>query len=77
MGRLFPNLVPLYEEQEALRYANYNPSQWKRLSSWERAFHVAHYRMHRIVDLNVNDAVQNNIEREIKQREMSRKHRSR
>ena len=66
-GRLLPNLVPFYEEQEALRYANYNYGEWRKLPYMEKALHVAHYRYNRLVKLHGEDAVSDKIERESKQ----------
>lgn len=50
-------MVSLYEEQEALRYANYNPDEWAQLSWQSKAVAVAHFRNHRLVELHVQDAV--------------------
>ena len=58
--------MPIYEEQEALRYANYNPTQWQGLSWQEKAFNVAHYRLSRLIKLHGNDAVNDEMEREMK-----------
>ena len=65
-GRLLSILVPIYEEQEALRYANYNPTQWQGLSWQEKAFNVAHYRLSRLIKLHSSDAVNDEMEREMK-----------
>jgi len=65
-GRLLSILVPVYEEQEALRYANYNPSQWQELHWSEKAFHVAHYRFARLIKLHGNDAVSEKMEQDSK-----------
>lgn len=59
-------LVPVYEEQEALRYANYNPTQWESLPWQEKAFQVAHYRFSRLISLHGNDAVTEKMDREMK-----------
>jgi len=65
-GRLIPILVPLYEEQEALRYANYNYREWRKLEPWERALGVAHYRYSRLIKLHGQDALSDEMDREIK-----------
>ncbi len=70
---MLPNLVPLYEEQEALRYANYNYTEWLKLSYQEKAMHVAHYRYHYLVSLHSEDAVSEKIQRDIRMAEMKRK----
>ena len=66
--RILPSLVPLYEEQEALRDANYNYNQWKELTWWEKALHVAHYRNKNLVRLHSEDAVSDRIERDMKRK---------
>lgn len=56
--------MPIYEEQEALRYANYNYSEWRPLPYQEKAMHVAHYRYSRLVKLHGSDAVSDRAERD-------------
>ena len=56
-GRLLPSLVPLYEEMEAMRFAGYNERAWRRLDTEEKAFHVAHFRVHGLVEMHKDDAV--------------------
>ena len=65
-GSRLPNLVPIFEEQEALRYANYNYGEWKVLPYWEKALHVAHYRYSRLIRLHGNDAINDRLERDMK-----------
>jgi len=65
-GRLLPNLVPQYEELEACVYVNYNYSQWRELTWQEKACAVAHYRMHRLVELHGSDAVNTKMEQDQK-----------
>lgn len=62
--RLAPDLVPFFEEQEALRYANYNLKQWREIDWFERAIHVAHFRYKKLIELHSNDAVSNKMESE-------------
>lgn len=56
-GRLSPALVPLFEEMEAMRFAGYTERQWRDMDSEEKAFSVAHYRMHGMVEMHKEDAV--------------------
>jgi len=60
-------LVPVYEEQEALRYANYNPTEWQELPWQEKAFCVAHYRLKKLIELHGNDAVSEKMDHDMKQ----------
>lgn len=61
-----PNLVPLYEEMEACQHANYNYTEWRRLSYKEKAMHVAQYRLMKLVALHGQDAVNTRMERDQK-----------
>lgn len=72
LGKVLPNLVSLYEEQEALRYANYNYQEWLKLSPEEKALHVAHYRYTKIIKLNVDDAVNSRMEAEARKAKRGR-----
>ena len=74
-GRLLSILIPVYEEQEALRYANYNPTQWNDLPWPEKAFHVAHYRFSRLISLHGNDAVSEKMDQEMKKSNSKMRHR--
>jgi len=67
--------VPIYEEQEALRYANYNPTQWATISWEEKAFHIAHYRLSKLIKLHSNDAVSEKMDRDMKQAKSKTRHR--
>jgi len=66
-------LVPLFEEHEALIYANYNYREWKKLPWWEKAMHVAQYRCHRLVNLHSEDAVGDRMESDRRRAEMKGK----
>jgi hypothetical protein len=63
-GRLLPPLVPLYEEMEAMRFAGYNERAWRRLEPDEKALHVAHFRVHGLVEMHKEDAVAAWVKRE-------------
>jgi hypothetical protein len=45
------------EEMEAMRFAGYTLHQWTPMESEEKAFHVAHYRLHGLVEMHKEDAV--------------------
>lgn len=59
-----PSLVPLYEEMESMRFANYNEREWRELESEEKAFAVAHYRIHGAVEMHKSDAVAEKMRQE-------------
>lgn len=65
-------LVPVYEEQEALRYANYTPTEWHDLPYQDKAFCIAHYRFSKLIALHGNDAVSDKMEQEAKKSKGSR-----
>ena len=50
-------LVPDYEMREAAVYCNYNLTEWDSLTGDEKAFCVAQYRIHNLIDAHVNEAV--------------------
>jgi len=54
---MLPHLVPLMEEMEAMRFAGYTLRQWTEMESEEKAFAVAHYRLHGLVEMHKEDAV--------------------
>ncbi len=60
---LIPGLVPLYEEREAAVFTHYNRTNWLELDSTERATSVAHYRLHRLIELHNNDAIADEMRR--------------
>lgn len=63
MDPLLPGLVPLYEEREAAVYGHYNWREWRELEPQERAFAVAQYRMHHLIELHHGDALNAAMER--------------
>lgn len=60
---LLPGLVPLYEEREAAVYGHYRWRDWQNLPAEERAAAVAHFRLHRLIDLHQHDALNTAMER--------------
>lgn len=56
-----PGLIPPYLEREAARFALYNWSNWIELDPMERAACVAHYRLSKMVDMHVEDAIARKI----------------
>jgi len=49
-------IVPEYEDREACVFSNYNWTNWLELTGMERAYAVAHYRMHHTIEAHINDA---------------------
>lgn len=65
---LLPGLVPLYEEREAATYGHYTWREWRtELEPEERAAAVAQYRLHHLVTLHQNDAMNAAMERRSRQ----------
>jgi len=60
---LISGVVPLFEEMEAMIFSHYNQREWQGLESNDKALAVAHYRMHRLVELHENDIVNTEIKR--------------
>ena len=58
-----PGCVPEYEEREAAVYCNYTPTEFRELPVWERGRAVAQYRLHKLVEVNMQDAVNRAEER--------------
>ncbi len=69
---LLPGLVPLYEEREAAVFGHCAWRDWAALPVEERAAAVAHYRLHRLVELHSTDAMNRAMERRMRLREGSR-----
>lgn len=63
MEPLLPGLVPFYEEREAAVYGHYSWVEWRTLEPEERAFAVAQYRMHYLIEMHHSDAVNTAMER--------------
>jgi hypothetical protein len=55
--RLIPGCVPQFEEMEAARFGNYTAAAYEELPVEERARCVAHYRLSKLVELHISDAV--------------------
>jgi len=58
-----PGIVSEYESREACTFCNYNYMQWLELDSIERAFCVAQYRIHNLIEAHVSDAADKESER--------------
>ena len=54
---LIDSCVPEYEEREAAVYCNYTPMAFRELPVEERARCVAQFRLHHIVQNNIEDAM--------------------
>jgi len=63
---MLPDLVPVYEEREASRFSGYTPTAWRDLPHEERAMCVAHYRVHKMVEMHKELAVINEMKRRSK-----------
>jgi hypothetical protein len=51
-------MVPELEEREAAVFVHCPWSTWLDLHPFERAAHVAHYRLHLLIDAHVQDAAE-------------------
>lgn len=60
---VIPGLVSEFEEREAARFGHYNWTAWQELTYEDRAYGVAHYRTHSLVELHQNDAQAKEIDR--------------
>jgi hypothetical protein len=65
-------MVPEFEAREASRYCLLPWTTYKTLPSDERAFIIAHYRMHLMVDRHLNDAAEKYSESERRKAETKR-----
>ena len=54
---LVPGLVPEIEAREAAVFGLYTWRQWQQLDWQERVDGVAHFRVHRAIELHQNEAV--------------------
>lgn len=50
-------LIPEYEVREAAIFAHYNWLEWLELDGFDRALAVAHYRLHHLIESNIQDEV--------------------
>lgn len=66
---VLPGLVPLYEEREAAVFGHYRWTDWQALAPEERAAAVAHFRLHRLVEMHSSDAVSRAMERRARQQQ--------
>ena len=71
--RLLPGVVPVFEELEACRFANYNYQEWLKLEPEERAIHAAFYRISKLIELHGQDAVGDKVDRDMKKVKMKRR----
>lgn len=55
------------EERDAAVFGLFNRTEWACLGWEEKAATVAHYRIHRLIELHQNDAVSKAIEQKTKQ----------
>lgn len=51
-----PGLVTEYECREAARFVLVSWAQWLAMDEAQRAYSVAHYRLHSAIEANVSDA---------------------
>lgn len=58
-------LVSDYEANEAAVYCHYTPRQFEGLAHEDRARTVAQYRLHRLVELHSDDAVNRKVDMEM------------
>lgn len=65
---LLPELVSLVEEREAAIFCLYNWREWQGLTWEEQAEGVAHFRIHRAIELHQNEAVAREIKRQTTKR---------
>lgn len=60
---ILPGLVPELEERESALFCGYKWKEWLALERIERAANIAHYRMHRLIEMHGEDAVSRESER--------------
>lgn len=61
--QLIPGVIAPVEEREASLANGYTWKEWLQLSRGERAEGIAHYRIHRIIEMHGEDAVSKESER--------------
>lgn len=61
------------ELREASVFCHYTPEQFFELEWRERAASVAHYRLHRLIELHSEDAVNRKVEQEMRKRKKGRR----
>ena len=65
-GVLVPGVASQYEEREAAVFSHYNWTHWRELDWRDRAEAMAHFRLHRMVELHQNDVVAREVKRRSK-----------
>lgn len=68
IGTQFVGTIPAYEEREVARFGLYNWAEWRVLDNDEKAMAVAHYRVHNMIALHQQDAVNDELERRNRKR---------
>lgn len=68
IGTQFAGTIPAYEEREAARFGLFNWTEWRLLNTDDKAMAVAHYRVHSMITLHQQDAVNDEMERRNKKR---------
>ncbi|KKK92609.1 hypothetical protein LCGC14_2701230 [marine sediment metagenome] len=63
-----PGLVPEIEVREAAVFGHYTWTTWQTLGWQEHAEGVAHFRIHRAIEMHQNDAVAREMKRKTAQR---------
>lgn len=73
MRPIFPGTIPEYEEREAARFGLYTWRQWGRLPKRDRIRGIAHYRVHRLIEMHEADALNAHAERQSKRAQRRRR----
>ncbi len=63
-----PGLVPEIEVREAAVFGHYTWTGWQTLGWQERAGGIAHFRIHRAIEMHQNDAVAQEMKRQAAKR---------
>ncbi len=66
--RRTPGLVPEIEEREAAIFNGYTWRDWLGLPRHERTSGVAHHRLHQLIDLHRQEALQEDMTRQMRRR---------
>ncbi len=64
-------MVPEVEEREAAKFCGYNWREWRDLPRQERVIGFAHFRVHRLIEMNQQDARDKDSNRRMRQRQQS------
>lgn len=71
---LIEGLVPEIEEREAAIFCGYTWKEWLEfdlsdpIDRWNRVSGIAHYRIHKIIQSNMDDAVNEHVDRQSRAR---------